>query len=141
MSFNDLIESSLDLEYAGGMAPNATVLFVNSTDVWTSISYAVDQDLAPVISTSYGYCEPLISMSNPASTAAYFQGVAQQANSMGITWVASSRPYRGSRLRPDVGASGPGWIGCRSSGQRAGSHRRGRHRVYGRKWAILGGGQ
>ncbi|MGA2883272.1 MAG: protease pro-enzyme activation domain-containing protein, partial [Bryobacteraceae bacterium] len=89
VSSDDLIESSLDLEYAGGMAPNATILFVYSTDVWTSIAYAVDQALAPVISTSYGYCEPLIS-SAPASTAAYLQSVAQQANSMGITWLASS---------------------------------------------------
>ena len=89
VSSNDLIEASLDLEYAGGIAPNATILFVNSTNVWTSIEYAVDQALAPVISTSYGYCEPLIS-SSPASTAAYFQAIAEQANSMGITWLAAS---------------------------------------------------
>ncbi len=89
ISANDLVESDLDLEYAGGMAPNATILFVYSTNVWTSIEFAVDQDLAPVISSSYGYCEPQIS-STPASAAAYLQSLAQQANSMGITWVASS---------------------------------------------------
>ncbi len=89
VSVDDLIESSLDLEYSGAVAPNATVLFVYSTDVWTSIVYAVDQAIAPIISTSYGYCEPQIS-SAPAATAAYFQSVAKQANSMGITWLASS---------------------------------------------------
>ncbi len=89
ISPDDLIESSLDLEYAGGVAPNATVLFVYSTDVWNSIAYAVDQDLAPVISTSYGYCEPEIS-SSPATSGAYFLSVAQLANSMGVTWLASS---------------------------------------------------
>jgi len=89
ISSDDLIESDLDLEYAGGIAPNATILFVYSSDVWTSIAFAVDQDLAPVISSSYGYCEQQIS-SAPAATAAYFQSLAQQANSKGITWVASS---------------------------------------------------
>ena len=47
ISADDLIESSLDLEYAGAMAPNATILFVYSTDVWTSIEFAVDQVVAP----------------------------------------------------------------------------------------------
>jgi hypothetical protein len=88
-SADDLIESSLDLEYSGGIAPNATIVFVYSSDVWTSIEYAVDEDVAPVISTSYGYCEPQISNA-PATTAAYLQSVAEQANSFGITWLAAS---------------------------------------------------
>ena len=89
VSPDDLIESSLDLEYAGGVAPDATIVFVYSTDVWNSIAYAVDQNLAPVISTSYGGCEPEISDS-PSATGAYFQAVAQQANALGITWLAAS---------------------------------------------------
>jgi subtilase family serine protease len=89
VSSDDLIESSLDLEYSGGIAPNATILFVYSTDVWTSIEYAIDEAIAPIISTSYGYCEPQNS-SSPPSTPAYFESLAQQANSMGITWLAAS---------------------------------------------------
>jgi Pro-kumamolisin, activation domain/Bacterial Ig-like domain (group 3)/Putative binding domain, N-terminal len=89
ISSNDQIEASLDLEYAGAIAPNATVLFVNSTDVVTSAAYAIDQDLAPVISMSYGGCESE-SSSSPASAGAYFQSLAQQANSSGITWLAAS---------------------------------------------------
>jgi hypothetical protein len=89
VSAGDLIESSLDLEYAGGIAPDATVFFVYSTDVWISIAYAVDQNLAPVISNSYGYCEPQIS-SSPASSGAYFQSMAQQANAQGVTWLSPS---------------------------------------------------
>jgi hypothetical protein len=89
VSANDLIESSLDLEYAGGIAPNATILFVYSPDVWTSIQFAIDQALAPVVSSSYGFCEPQIS-STPAATAAFLESLAQEGNSMGITWVASS---------------------------------------------------
>jgi hypothetical protein len=89
VSPDDQIESSLDLEYAGGIAPNATILFVYSTDVVVSVAYAIDQDLAPVISMSYGACEPEIS-SSPSSAGAYFQSLAQQANALGVTWLASS---------------------------------------------------
>lgn len=89
VSPNDVIESSLDLEYAGAIAPRATVLLVYSADVWTSVQYAVDQDLAPVISTSYGLCEEQNSPAS-ASMAAFFEQLAKQANSMGITWVAAS---------------------------------------------------
>ena len=87
ISAGDLLESSLDLEYAGGTAPNATIVFVYSNDVWTSAAYAIDQNLAPVISVSYGYCEPEIS--NPPSSAGdFFQSLAQQANALGVTWLA-----------------------------------------------------
>jgi len=89
ISADDLTEASLDLEYAGGMAPDATILFVYSIDVVTSVAYAIDQDLAPVISMSYGVCEA-DSSSSPASAGAYYQSLAQQANAFGITWLASS---------------------------------------------------
>ena len=89
VSADDLVESSLDVEYSGALAPNATILFVYSPDVWTSVQFAIDQALAPVISFSYGFCEQLIS-STPSSTAAFIQTLAQTGNSMGITWVTSS---------------------------------------------------
>jgi len=82
----DLVEADLDLEWSGAIARAAQILYVNSTDVYTSAQYAVDQDLAPVISMSYGGCEP----ENGASGAAYVESLAQQANAEGITWVASS---------------------------------------------------
>ena len=87
ISAPDLLESSLDLEYAGGTAPNATVLFVYSNDVWTSAAYAIDQNLAPIISASYGYCEAEIS-NPPSSAGAFFESLAQQANALGVTWLA-----------------------------------------------------
>jgi len=89
VSSNDLLEASLDLEYAGAMAPEATVLFVYSTNVVNSAAYAIDQDLAPVVSMSYGACEP-DSSSSPASAGAYYQSLAQQANALGETWLAAS---------------------------------------------------
>jgi hypothetical protein len=82
VSSADQIESDLDLEWAGAVARNATILFVYSTNVFASAQYAIDQNLAPVISMSYGACEQGISASSRA--------VAQQANAEGITWLNSS---------------------------------------------------
>lgn len=79
-------ESDLDIEYSGAIAPDAQVLFVTSTDVITSVMYAIDQALAPVISYSYSACEPFQSQ----SAASELQSLAQQANAEGITWVVAA---------------------------------------------------
>jgi hypothetical protein len=82
VSQNDQIESELDVEWAGAVARNATIVFVYSPNVFTSIQYAIDQNLAPVISLSYGACE----IGVPAS----YRSMAQQANAQGITWLSAS---------------------------------------------------
>ena len=82
----DLAESDLDLEWSGAVARNATIIFVYATDVMTSVQYAIDQKLAPVVSVSYGNCEQESARSDIAS----FQQWAQQANAQGVTWLAAS---------------------------------------------------
>ena len=82
----DLAESDLDLEWSGAVARNATIIFVYATDVMTAVQYAIDQNLAPVVSVSYGNCEQESTRSDIAS----FQQWAQQANAQGITWLAAS---------------------------------------------------
>jgi uncharacterized protein (TIGR03437 family) len=82
----DLSESDLDLEWSGAVARNATIIFVYSTDVMTSVQYAIDQNLAPVVSVSYGSCE----LETPASEYNAFSDWAKQANAQGITWFAAS---------------------------------------------------
>jgi len=79
---NGVIESNLDLQWAGAVARQATIIYVYSTSVTTAVQYAVDQNVAPIISFSYGGCE--------AYSSAGFRAVAQQANAQGITWVAAS---------------------------------------------------
>ena len=64
----DESESDLDLEYASTIAPGATIYFVYTGNnanfnVWNSIEYAITQKLAPIISSSYGVCEPLVPQS------------------------------------------------------------------------------
>jgi len=79
---DSLIEADLDLEWSGAVARNATVIYVYSQSVFTSAQYAVDQNLAPVITFSYGGCEY---DEMPA-----FRSVAQQASAQGITWMVAS---------------------------------------------------
>ncbi len=83
---DDLSEADLDIELAGAVARNATVVYVYAKDVMTAVQYAIDQDLAPVLSVSYGSCEAETS----ASDAAQMQAWAKQANAQGMTWFAAS---------------------------------------------------
>ena len=85
VSQGDNDESALDLEWAGAVARNATIVFVYSYSVWDSAQYAVDNDVAQVISMSYGDCEMLDLVDLPS-----FQQLVQQANSEGITWLAAA---------------------------------------------------
>jgi uncharacterized protein (TIGR03437 family) len=85
----DLDEANLDLDWTGAVARNASINYVYSQNVVTSLEYAIDQNIAPVISMSYGGCELKIS-SSPASTASAYRTLAQQANAEGITFMASS---------------------------------------------------
>ncbi|HEY3840906.1 MAG TPA: protease pro-enzyme activation domain-containing protein, partial [Bryobacteraceae bacterium] len=83
---NDLQEADLDLEWSSAVARNATIIYVYSPDVFTSMTYAVDQNLAPVVSMSYGACEA----QTPNSQVTTMRALAQQANSQGITWFNAS---------------------------------------------------
>jgi len=86
ISAADLPEADLDLEWSGAVARNATIVYVYAWDVMTAVQYAIDQNLAPVISTSYGYCEPAASSSYADTLRAW----AKQANAQGITWFSAS---------------------------------------------------
>jgi subtilase family serine protease len=77
----DVEEADLDLEWSGGSAPNASIIYVNSTDSFDSLQYAIDANLAPVMSISYGGCEAGFDSASLNSLALS----AMQANSQGIT--------------------------------------------------------
>ncbi|HUO32421.1 MAG TPA: protease pro-enzyme activation domain-containing protein [Bryobacteraceae bacterium] len=85
-SSGDLSEADLDLELSGAVARNATIIFVNSTDVINSLQYAIDQNLAPIVSTSYGDCE----LDEGAAASQALEQVAEQANAQGQTIFAAS---------------------------------------------------
>ena len=85
-------EATLDATWAGVMAPNALVDFVvsagtNATDgIFLSESYIIDNNLAPVMTESFGGCESGI----PDAEAQAISAMAEQAAAQGITYIVSS---------------------------------------------------
>jgi subtilase family serine protease len=80
---NDEEEADLDVEWSGAVAPSASILYVNSTDVFNSLTQIIDNKLAPIASISYGDCES----NQGASTLESFNALFMQANAQGITIV------------------------------------------------------
>ena len=63
-SGDDEGESDLDIEYSGSIAQDATVNFVfvgndGNSDAFDAMQYAIQNNVAPIISISYGACELL----------------------------------------------------------------------------------
>ena len=89
--YGDLPEADIDIEWSGAAARNAQVIFVTATDpngagVYDSLYYAIDNNLAPVLTLSY---------TTPCELAEIgFFGAdeveLQKANSFGITFMNSS---------------------------------------------------
>ncbi len=108
ISQTDLPEADLDLEWSGAVARNATIIFVYASDVMDAVQYAIDEDLAPELSQSYGACE----QETPSSDLAAFQQMGQQANSQGMTWFAASGDTGGADCddsqNPGLAVDAPG---------------------------------
>ena len=106
----DEAESDIDLEYSTGMAPGALLFFVyvgdNSTyNVYDALRYAVTEDIAPIISISYGSCEQDLSSAELSDLTA----VTEQANLQGQTVIAAAG---------DLGSNGCFYNGDLSAAQR-----------------------
>jgi len=95
-------ESDLDLEWAGGVAKGASITFVyagltsgdtctggRSNSVWDALDYAVQHNVAPFISTSYGFCEAGLG-SAFGGVNGTVEGWAKQGQTQGQTIVAAS---------------------------------------------------
>lgn len=83
----DEAESDLDLEYSSTIAKGAQVYFVYTGDnknygVFDSIVYAVDERIAPIISSSYGSCEPDLGQSGYNQYNSTFQQAAAQGQTV-----------------------------------------------------------
>jgi subtilase family serine protease len=89
----DLGEADLDVEWSGAVAKNASIIYVyagvgtggtclnRSKDVFDALQYAIVNNVAPVISISYGNCEAKLG----SSFVRTMQQWAQQANAQGQT--------------------------------------------------------
>jgi uncharacterized protein (TIGR03437 family) len=78
----DMVEADLDVEWAGATAPGANIIYAYARNVTTALINAIDQNLAPVISMSYGGCEQAFDIR--------WRYLVQQANAQGITVMVSS---------------------------------------------------
>jgi subtilase family serine protease len=87
-------ESDLDVEWAGAIAPAATIDFVvtqsSQTDATSGIDgsalYIIDNNIAPILSESYGSCESALG----AAGNQFYNNLWQQAAAEGITVVISA---------------------------------------------------
>jgi pseudomonalisin len=90
---DDQTESDLDLEWAGGTAPSAALRFVTAKSTSTtdgislSSQYAVEQNVADVITVSYGSCE---TSSDVSGGTTFFNQLWQQAAAQGTSVFVSS---------------------------------------------------
>jgi subtilase family serine protease len=91
-SQGDELESDLDVEWSGAVAKGATIDLVASTTtnstagVDLSALYIVDNNLAPVMSESYGACELYIGTAGNQ----FYNQLWQQASAQGITVFVST---------------------------------------------------
>jgi subtilase family serine protease len=83
---SDESEADLDIEWAGAVARQATIVYVNSSDTFESAIYAIDNKLAPVLSITYGSCEAQVGTPSANSLSSTFQ----QATVQGMTVIAAS---------------------------------------------------
>ena len=87
VSSGDVPEAHLDVEWSGAVAPNATILYVASNQgAFESLIQSILNNVAPILSISYGQCEQSASMSTLNS----FNSVFEQANAQGQTIVGPS---------------------------------------------------
>jgi len=87
----DIDEAQLDVEWAGAVAPSASIQFVTvgasqTASVIDALNYAINNNVAPIISISYGNCEAGWGQAELNS----INQMLQKANALGITVVGPS---------------------------------------------------
>jgi subtilase family serine protease len=87
----DEVEADLYIEWSGAVARNATIIYVvagptASGGAFDALNFAIHNNVAPVVSSSFGLCEADETMAGALST----QVLAQQANAQGQTITAAT---------------------------------------------------
>ncbi|MBZ5592531.1 MAG: Ig-like domain repeat protein [Acidobacteriia bacterium] len=104
------VEGTLDLTWAGAVAPNATVKFILSdfTDTGDPLilseEYAVDNNVADIITESFGVCESEMT----AAFTEFVTSLREQAAAQGITYLVSSGDQGPYTCYGDPQFKGPG---------------------------------
>jgi hypothetical protein len=102
-------EALLDVEWSGAVAKGATIKLVvspptNSTEGADLAGlYAVENNLAPIVSESYGDCELYLG----AAGNSFESAIRQQAAAQGITFINSSGDEGSARCDPTFSSTNP----------------------------------
>ncbi len=116
VSASEVTEALLEVEWAGAVAKNATVKFVLAASTTTtggetlSAAYAVNNNIAPVISSSFGLCEAQLGSENQ-----FYNSLWQQAAAQGISVIVAAGD-NGSAGCDSPAASSPASLGLAVSG-------------------------
>ncbi len=115
----DETESDLDLQWSAAVAKGATIKFVTSATTNTTLGvdlsaqFAVDNNVAPVLSESYGICEAALGTAGNQ----FYNAVWQQAAAEGITAFVSSGDNGSAGCdNHDAAAPAPAEFGLQVSG-------------------------
>ena len=101
----DIDEAHLDLEWAGAAAPGATILYVYGLDVFgSSLVYAIDNNVAPIVTISYGECESAFNATTSAgqSELVAYNHMLAEANTQGITIMSPSADFGATDCEPPL---------------------------------------
>ncbi len=106
---DDEIEADLDVQWAGAVAPGAQIDLVVSQDSESigmfgtdiSATYIVDNNIAPILSESFGACEASIG----SGFEPFYVNLWQQASAQGITAVVSAGDSGSAGCDPDPNAA------------------------------------
>lgn len=90
ISPGDQGESELDLEYSSGIASQANIFFVyvgnnRNYSVFDALDFAITQNIAPVVSVSYGACELVLSQTDLDQANALFEEAAAQGQTIVVS--------------------------------------------------------
>lgn len=117
----DSIETELDMQQAGGMAPNSHVIHYNLPDLYDQsiidgLLAVVTDNVADIVSMSFGLPEPLYTASFNDGTDFTFlltieNDLMAQGNAQGITFIASSGDSGARSLPPIECFTGEGHCG------------------------------
>src|SRR3954468_22829349 len=99
------VESDLDIEWSGAIAPQATIKFVTSASTYStagfnlSLAYIVDNRIAPIMSVSIGACELFLGEQGNA----FVNDTYRQAAAEGISIFSASGDTGAAGCDPQVG--------------------------------------
>ncbi|MFZ3214888.1 MAG: S53 family peptidase [Candidatus Acidiferrales bacterium] len=102
-SGGDECEADIDIEWSGAVAKDATIDLVIAQNVDLAAQYVVDNNLAPILSESYGACE----LGLGTSENAFYNSLWQEASGLGITALVSAGDSGSSACDYDVPPTPP----------------------------------